>query len=183
MNLIDRMLFPLFHNASSNTGLVLGNILPGRISEFCYGMIIARIYLEKTELMDRLRKNLNIIIIAILAFICIFICWSVWLKMGDSVLDHRLVNIIYYPLVGLGFGLFFLLAMISPWLKRIMSLKPVTFIGIISYSIYLWHVFALRLIGDVLTDAEGFVITLIATLVISAVSYYFIERTFLKFKV
>lgn len=182
LNLVYRLIFQFFFSPLSSTGLVLGNILPGRISEFCYGMIIAKIFLEKTELMNKLRKNLNIIITAILAFICIFICWYIWLKKGDSVLDHRLVNIIYYPLVGLGFGLFFLLVMIFPWLNRIMSLKTVTFIGIISYSIYLWHVFALRLIGDVLTDAGGFLITLIATLVISTVSYYFIERTFLKFK-
>lgn len=182
MNLLYRMAFPLFYNASSNSGLVLGNILPGRISEFSYGMIIARIYLGEKGLMNKLRKGLYIIITAILSFLCIAICWSAWLKMGDSVLDHWLINIIYYPLVGLGFALFFLLVLISPGLNRFMSLRPVAFIGTISYSIYLWHMLALKLVKDVLADAGGFLITLIATLILSTISYYLIERTFLRFK-
>ncbi len=183
VNLIYRMIFPFWHSASSNNGLVLGNILPGRLSEFCYGMILAKIYLEKTVLMNKLRKNLYIFITGILSFICISLCWYIWLKLGDAVLDNMIANIIYYPSIGLGFSLFFLLAITSRRLNKILSLKPVTFIGLISYSIYLWHVFILTLIGEAIRGVSGFLISIIATIVISTVSYYFIERTFLKFKV
>lgn len=183
INLVYRIVFPFWHSASSNNGLVLGNILPGRLSEFCYGMILAKIYLEKTELLNKLKKNLYILITAILSFICISVCWYIWLKLGDTVLDNKIANVIYYPSIGLGFGLFFLLAITSTRLNKILSLKPVTFIGIISYSIYLWHVFVLALIGDSIRGSTGFLVSIIATLVISTVSYYLIEKTFLKFKV
>ncbi len=180
--MIYRIVFPFWHSASSNNGLVLGNILPGRLSEFCYGIILAKIYLEKAELMNKLKKNLYILITAILSFICISGCWYIWLKLGDAVLDNMIANVIYYPCIGLGFGLFFLLTITSPYLNKILSLKPITFIGLISYSIYLWHVFIIALIGSSIRGASGFLISIIATLVISTVSYYFIERTFLKFK-
>jgi peptidoglycan/LPS O-acetylase OafA/YrhL len=181
-NVVYRLIFPLFYSASSNTGLVLGNILPGRISEFCYGMIIAKIFIERVELMDKMRRPLIAVSIVFLAVAIISVCWAVWLRIGDSVLDHQIVNTLYYPFLGMGYGLLFFLVVLIPILKRIASLKPVVFIGTISYSIYLWHVFALRLVGNLLTGAAGFLFTLIATIVISTVSYYFIERTFLKLK-
>jgi len=181
-NVVYRLIFPLFYSASSNTGLVLGNILPGRISEFCYGMIIAKVFIEKSELLNKLKRPMAALSIVILTVAIIFISWAVWLRIGDSVLDHRLINTLYYPFVGLGYGLFFLLVLIIPALKKVMSIKPVTFIGMISYSIYLWHVFALKLFGGISSGSAGFLITLIATIVISAVSYQFVERTFLKLK-
>jgi peptidoglycan/LPS O-acetylase OafA/YrhL len=182
INLLYRLIFPVFHSASSNTGLVLGSILPGRISEFCYGMIIAKVFIEKSELLNKLRRPMAALSIVTLAVAIIFISWVVWLRMGDSVLDQWLINTLYYPFVGMGYGLFFLLVLILPALKKVMSIKPVTFIGMISYSIYLWHVFALKLFSGISSGMARFLITLIATLVISAVSYYLIERTFLKLK-
>jgi peptidoglycan/LPS O-acetylase OafA/YrhL len=182
INLIYRLIFPIFHIASSNTGLVLGNILPGRISEFCYGMIVAKIFIERTELIDRLKRPIVAISIVLLTAVIISACWATWQRMGDSVLDHRLVNTLYYPFVGMGYGFFFLLVLTIPSLNKIMSLKPMVFIGTISYSIYLWHVFALKIVGGLSTSAGGFLISLIATLIISTISYYLIERTFLKLK-
>lgn len=181
-NVVYRLIFPVFHSASSNTGLVLGSILPGRISEFCYGMIIAKIFIERAELIDRLKRPMFKVSIAFLTAIIISVCWAVWLRMGDSVLDCRLGNALYYPFVGMGYGLLFLLVLIIPSFNKVMSLKPVAFIGTISYSIYLWHVFALKLFSGISSGMARFLITLIATLVISAVSYYLIERTFLKLK-
>jgi len=182
INLLYRLIFPAFYSASSNTGLVLGNILPGRISEFCYGMIIAKLFIEKKEFMETLKRPPVAGLTGILAFLIISLCWIAWLSMGDSLLEHRFYNTFYYPLLGLGYGFSFLLVLTATAMNKAMSFRPFTFIGLISYSIYLWHVFTLRLLGGMWVGASGFIIALIATLIISTVSYYLIERTFLRFK-
>lgn len=183
LNLVYRLIFQFFFNPLSSTGLVFGNILPGRISEFCYGMIIAKVFLEHHMLIDKLKRLLVMIFVAILSISIIAICWGVWLLMGDSVLNSRFGNMLYYPFLGMGYGFLFLLILISPQFAKIMSLKPVVFIGTISYSIYLWHVFILKSLEGVASNIAGFFLNLFATIIISTVSYYLIERTFLKLKV
>lgn len=161
---------------------MFGNILPGRISEFCYGMIIAKIFLEYPLLIDKLKKPAAVISVGMLSLAVIALCWGVWLMMGDSILHGRSGNMFYYPFLGMGYGLLFLLILISPQFNKIMSLKPVVFIGTISYSIYLWHVFILKILAGVASGTAGFFLNLFATIILSTVSYYLIERTFLKLK-
>ncbi len=166
----------------SSEGLVFGNILPGRISEFCYGMIIAKIFLEYPSIIDRLKRPMPVITFIMLSIVIIAFCWGLWLKTGDSILNSRAGNMLYYPFLGMGYGFLFLLILISPQFNKIMSLKPVVFIGTISYSIYLWHVFILKSLAGVASGIAGFYLNLFATIILSTLSYYLIERTFLKLK-
>lgn len=70
------------------------------------------------------------------------------------------------------------------WLKRLMSLKPLTYTGRISYGWYLWH-FPILMIG--LNNLPGLSAWGKAGLVLSAypvamASYHFIERPFLALR-
>jgi len=183
MTILYRLALPVFASPSSHTGLILGNILPGRIGEFSCGMIIARIFTERGELMNALRRPEIAGAIGILAFAVLAGCWLVWHTMGDSFLDFWLTNALFYPLVGTGYGLLFLSGMTIPLFKRILSWRIAVFAGTISYSIYLWHVFSLMLLNGLLGGIAGFLISALVTLVISTTSYYLIEKTFLKMKV
>jgi peptidoglycan/LPS O-acetylase OafA/YrhL len=182
-NILYRLLiFPFFYSASSHTGLMLGNILPGRIGEFAYGMIIAKMFIERVSWIEYLKRPLIMGVTALMTVILVSGCWIVWLKMGDAFLDWWLTNALLYPAVGLGYGLLFVLVLTSPLMNRIMSMRCIVFTGTISYSIYLWHVFSLKIADNILTGTGGFLVSLITTLIISTFSYYFIEKTFLRLK-
>lgn len=69
----------------------------------------------------------------------------------------------------------------SSAMKFVLSLRPVVFIGRISYSIYMWHwpllVFANMLVLHTLSPTQN-ILFLILLVIISTSSYYFIEQPF-----
>jgi peptidoglycan/LPS O-acetylase OafA/YrhL len=64
---------------------------------------------------------------------------------------------------------------------RVFSLRPLTFAGMISYSLYLWHWPIMRL--NQLTGASPHpIVTLSVIFIWSAVLYYVVERPFLRYR-
>ncbi|MBV8956130.1 MAG: acyltransferase [Solirubrobacterales bacterium] len=83
--------------------------------------------------------------------------------------------------------------------RRLLAAKPIAWIGVISYSFYLWHLPILEFIADPHTrtgtaglnllghlhtakDLILFVVTLVATAVVAALSYRLVELPFLRLK-
>lgn len=75
-------------------------------------------------------------------------------------------------------------------LTRILRIKPLLFLGNLSYSMYLWH-FPVQITIKTLDDAFKlninysskwiFVIFVLTTIAVSTVSYYFVEKPLLKY--
>ncbi|SDQ94538.1 acyltransferase family protein [Pseudarthrobacter chlorophenolicus] len=69
-----------------------------------------------------------------------------------------------------------------PWsASRVLSLRPLTFIGDVSYSLYLWHwpviVFAVALLGRAPRIREAILLAVLS-LALAAASYYGVEQRF-----
>ncbi|MEW6002259.1 MAG: hypothetical protein AB1638_06390, partial [Nitrospirota bacterium] len=113
-----------------------------------------------------------------------------WLSGGDRIFDRIFISTIFHPLVGLSFAMMMVpLLNLPEKVNLIMRFKPITFIGIISYSIYVWHIFLLKVLSDLLHIDNsclraGLVMTISIAISVgfSSLSYYFIEKNFLRFK-
>jgi len=174
----------------SHTGILLINHLPGRLPEFCCGIAMAKLYMDR-ELWERLTGSVVNIVAALAAGLIIYVLLAgLWLSGRDEIFNDVLVSTVFHPLLGLSYSLIMLALMGLPErIRFIMRLKPVVFIGLMSYSIYLWHMFVIEFLNKYLHlkdmaagAALKMAIALIITFSLSMVSYYLIERTFLRFR-
>ncbi len=102
----------------------------------------------------------------------------------------------YYPAIaspgkfGIAAGLIILLALMSSgqFFNRLLSYTPLRAIGLVGYSFYLVHPILITLVNGMWTHYLGyniglelrFVLVLILTYIVSALTYTYIERPFLK---
>jgi peptidoglycan/LPS O-acetylase OafA/YrhL len=174
----------------TDTGVLLMNQLPGRFPEFSCGILMAKLHMER-DLRERLRGRIGYlaplfaaggILYAVLA--------RVWLSGGDNIFNGSLLSTAFHPLLGLSFSLMMLPLMVLPEKARfMMRLKPLVFIGLISYSLYVWHMVVIMFLNRYTHLKETamradlkMVISLVITLSFSTLSYYLIEKTFLRLK-
>lgn len=66
----------------------------------------------------------------------------------------------------------------NSWLKRLLTVQPLVFTGLISYSAYLWHwpVLAFTHYSGIKIGVWEGIIAFSVTIALSVISYYFIER-------
>jgi peptidoglycan/LPS O-acetylase OafA/YrhL len=173
---------------SSHEGVLLINELPGRLPEFCLGMLAAKLYLgdHQGRIGGTWTRSFCLVAgAALLAGLA-----RSWLAGGDGIFDNVAVSTFFHPLLGLAFVLIMLPLLKSPdLLRRSVLLRPVAFVGIISYSLYLWHMFIVEVMGryldlngEALRGWHGITLALALATAFSAASYFLIEKTFLRFK-
>ncbi len=99
----------------------------------------------------------------------------------------------YFFLTGLGMALILHTVLRTGHLPamRWISSRPMAFLGKISYGLYVYHLLCLSVVADFFhTDpasywpwvATVFVLPLMATIIVSSVSYTFVEKPFLRLK-
>ena len=146
-------------------------VLPTRGWELLAGSILA--YLEITKGHRSKNKNLNSILPSI-GFILI----------GHSILffDDKMLHPSFYtmsPIIGVFLIIWF--SNKNEIITKVLSSKLFVGIGLISYSLYLWHypIFAFDRINE-FSEGDVFnkIIIGLITLALSIISYYFIEKPF-----
>lgn len=115
-------------------------------------------------------------IIALLSYICIlpFISWSSW---------HYFIWLAFLIQILTAFLILYVFISGDNFLKRFLRLKPLVWIGSISYGLYLWHdpVFEMIRMKEYslwIIAVTGFIITFSTAFL----SFYFIEKPILKLK-
>ncbi|MCB1487707.1 MAG: acyltransferase [Bauldia sp.] len=93
---------------------------------------------------------------------------------------------IIYPVIAIfSLSLAFLALNLRP-LRSLLSLRPIVFLGSISFGLYVYHMLASHISRRWLSEfvgAEGqFILALALTIILSVASYYGLERPFLKLK-
>lgn len=70
----------------------------------------------------------------------------------------------------------------AEWLRRILSLQHLRYIGKISYSLYLWHLTVLVLLGEVIQGQALIPVAAVLSLLVAAASYHWVERPMLRLR-
>ncbi|MFH6999049.1 acyltransferase family protein [Flavobacterium sp. FlaQc-57] len=155
--------------------LILFYIRDGVIAVFYLGILMA-IYLE--YILNFLNRITNKFYILILFTTGLFLYTSRFSL--DFILDNQ--NKAHLFLTTLGCSIFLVLSMKNGVCKKILNLRPIQFLGEISYSLYLLH-FPVILIacsffsGNIITV---FCTSLFVTILLSYLSYKFIELPFIS---
>jgi peptidoglycan/LPS O-acetylase OafA/YrhL len=170
---IIRMRFAAYDTSEYNCVLF-------RLDATAYGVLIAILYRYKYEFVKRKINLIGIfgVLISIVG-ICIFLSR---LKIGD-------LYIYYYPMIGLGLSLCMLfLKHWSSKAKRLPLSRAINFTSRISYSYYLINMLVIFCVlhffsfHTMLQSMLGFISALIVILLISLVTYNFIEMPFMLFR-
>lgn len=87
-------------------------------------------------------------------------------------------------------GLFFSMIIISysciprkqSFVYKILNLKPVAFIGVLSYSLYIWQQAILQTSATIVHSWKSFPYNIIITFLLAVGSYYLLEKPFLRLR-
>jgi peptidoglycan/LPS O-acetylase OafA/YrhL len=140
---------------------------------------------------DKVLKNISSWIIFLFGLIAL---WAVTLLPNVNIQQWKLM--LTYPLVGIGVSLILFSIMNGAlWqISAIMKSKALGYLGKISYGLYIYHLFAVRMLAHTVVDAfispdrvvvypaMMLIISFAFTLVISILSYEILEKPFLKMK-
>jgi peptidoglycan/LPS O-acetylase OafA/YrhL len=160
----------LFSHAMSMQNVSLNFYLPmSRFWELLVGSILAYLELKRGRVQSRLVKT----IFPIIGFY--FVAYSI-LFFEASTPHPSLITLI--PIIGSAFIIAF--ASKEDFVGKVLGSKPFIGIGLISYSVYLWHfpIFAFSRIGG--SDPSNYdkVYWIALTFVLSIISYFMIEQPF-----
>lgn len=146
-------------------------LLPARLWELMGGAIL--VLLEKQKIEIRQNEKIMKYLPKVGALLLLYSINQI----HHDVRHPSLITLI--PIVGTIFIIYF--ANKDEFITRVLSSKPLVSIGLMSYSIYLWHqpVFAFkRSYFDYVTNSRGKLLPIIVTLVLSAASYFLVEKKF-----
>lgn len=151
-----------------------------RMDELAIGAFLA-ILEKKEKLTEENAKYFQIIFLSIL--IPLAVVWFFYTGEGNvtiQAIKYLLQSIVFFCFIG-----WVISAKSNILFRKILSLKVLSFTGMISYGLYVFHPLCFQLVNRfILTQysAVNFLISFIVTFLIAVLSYYLLELPFLRLK-
>jgi peptidoglycan/LPS O-acetylase OafA/YrhL len=153
--------------------------LPARLDEFFYGIVGAWIYLRYPISVRTAR------LLVVAGVIGIIGAMAAFHFVGDFIGDPKLPwTLLYFTWMGVSFGAIVLGAAVTPhWLDA----RPIAWLGLVSYSLYLWHYPLLKTAqyfgwtawGNGTAFLQNTLVLAPGILLVSWLSQHLVERPFL----
>jgi len=164
--------------------------LPGRLDDFVFGMWSAYLYTRYGFFISNKIRFLGSIGICISIFgIIVMIYWFYLSDPGNYWSGEKNLVFFWNTIVAIFIATLIFSLALNGWLARtIFSNKIVFFLGIISYSLYLWHLVVISWLMEYFQSYVGYkssilwMIGITLSVAISVISYWCIERPFLKIR-
>ena len=173
--------------ASGQTTLARWVTLLGTVDSFAVGALVA--YLRQARVLDRMWRSKNLVFAMPLVACACFYMGRALMTLPEGNAFLALVETI--DAVFLAWVLAAALTNIKPVYARALSWAPLVYLGKISYGIYVYHVFIIVLVSPLLIpyglsvehNPYGRIAVLLAlTIVVSSISWHWIEQPFLAWK-
>jgi len=178
-----------FAAAPDGTVFLAASQLPGYLPEFLLGASAA-LLVQWLDLRTGFHPSPNLLdgLFLVGAGFAVLWLWQVVLPNGDNYwLGHW--SMIFAPLaLGLPLSIMVASMYLGSRIGRLLFANPlIYFLGLISYSLYLWHFVVLQQAGVVLGEAfsglqgiSKFLISLSLVVLVASVSYFLFERPFFR---
>ncbi|MBC7606921.1 MAG: acyltransferase [Burkholderiales bacterium] len=147
-----------------------------RLDQLALGCILAILeykgILEKTS--NRIFLGLMILGFILVAYSSTFSYFYL------NLFKHNAFGLLYFAVLA-----FCIKAATTSWLNRFLTSAVMQFLGKISYGLYIWHVLAILLMEHYFRSLglmADFSLLLLITIIMSTLSFYFLETPFLKLK-
>ena len=151
--------------------------LPATLDEFGAGIFLA-LWLDRRS-PRRIEGWAWVLGAIITGTLCMSIYWShstsYWDSLGMIALWRTLLGAFFLCVVGAAVNL--------PQVARVWPLRPIWYLGEVSYGIYLWHMFAVKFCLGIpdLTPLQALGVALGLTTILAAASWHFFERPILAY--
>jgi peptidoglycan/LPS O-acetylase OafA/YrhL len=180
-----------FGPLGADRAFIAASQLPGSLAEFLLGAsaALAAQAVESRGLRRPRKRALDLGFVLGLVLPAVWL-WQVVLAAGaDYWLGHWSMQVAPLAL-GLPLSISVLcLYLGSPLGRLLLANRAVYFLGLVSYSLYLWHFVVMQQLAQIAGDsyanwphAVTFPLSLAAVLLVASVSYYGIERPFYRLK-
>lgn len=166
--------FPLFVAATQ---------LPGMLDEFAIGILLARLFLSArfASFIQRCRQPGGLLVVIIAVTFSLSLIFSIFWSHSNF-WDNKAMVIFFRTGLAISFGaLVFLFCLIKISGIWSLILKPFTYLGVISFGIYLWHLPVLLSLKRIkwLPPQDLLMYTILITCLFAALSWHFFEKPFL----
>ena len=167
---------------SESTPARLYNGLDTRLDSLLFGSLLGMSYNKLIRIFESVRNCYSNVFFTI-QILCVAILFIACFAFSQH--DNYLLSITYHSvLISSGVLIISFCVKNGGIISRIMASQPLVQVGILSYGIYLWHLPIFRLMGHI-NIFNRFQILILGTsiaIISAGLSYYLVERYFLRFK-
>jgi peptidoglycan/LPS O-acetylase OafA/YrhL len=186
--IIFGLAFRIYCIATATSTLVRWVTIFGCIDSFAVGAVLA--YLRQTRLLEKMRHLPKTVLFALplAAFACFFLGRALMTLPENNIFIALTESI---DAVFLAWALSAAIIGFKAPYSRMLEWKPLTYLGQISYGIYVYHVFVIIMLSPLLVPLGLSVdhlpylriaVLLVATIAVSSFSWHYIEQPFLGWK-
>ncbi len=147
-------------------------LFPFRIWQFSIGALAAHLEFRRYESNSKLLQRPTLVLFSFAALVSTLFLGQ--FTSYNEVTDRLIVTITSFTVIAFSSK--------TNFIGIVLNVKPLTYLGLISYSIYVWHypLFFFARIKESFSSPLEKISILGASILISVISYYFIENLFRK---
>lgn len=197
VRLLTAVFFSHYFAGTVSIDRAVGTLPFSHFDAFAFGALIAALPPELRRRLNPMAVGISLAVLSVTIAAGLVQAWCLqsnglpphWHSLGYDNFAHYRQYVWAFTLLNLSSAAFIFCAMENAAIARILSFRPLVFVGMISYGLYVWHLPLMRLFSifwppdtHSLGGLVRFAVYLAASIGTAALSYLCYERHFLKIK-
>lgn len=155
----------------------------GRLDQFAFGMLSSYLVIKFAKNKSFLLKILSIVI-GVAGVFGIYYGLNTFHTLSSGFRDVYFLQMFLHSIIALSAAaIMFALAVTFKYVKAVVAFKPLGWLGVISYSFYIWHFVVAEKVAPLEMGIYWkFLLTFVLITALSTATYFLIEKPFLRMK-